>query len=252
MQNPHLLPPGFRFVFFEGDPNYELELLLRDSAKRISFEEDGLFITFGGIPIQLMDITGFRDYEIEPGSLEMYLTTNVPNYAQKSPQERRVDQKLATEQILSAAKRNPSGIYTKRYKKNVYFDPEPLYKGENAWVGLLIDTNINKVVGIYQGEYETSFPSLDIYSANSFIEIRPDYRGRGLCIPFAALTYETVMKRAKSINIVNASRPRSKGCSCYVRAAEEIGATTYENGNILSSMECKKRPTKRELRITRG
>lgn len=247
------LPEGFRFVFFEGTPPPEIQELLNQSNEVISWKETAPFINFEDTPIQLEDETGFGDYILSPFPFGRFLTTSVQGYRTTPGRGKQEIREFVEDAILDLANENPSLIYYDTLEKQGLFKVGTNFDTD-SWTSLLIKESAegenDKVAGFYQGHYAKT-ASGEVYSTGSLIEIRPDFRGQGLCIPFTTLTYDSLLKKAQWISIYNVSRPMVVGCLCYSSAAKNIGATTFERGKPLNPATCKKRRTNKALTVTR-
>ena len=104
---------------------------------------------------------------------------------------------------------------------------DKLYE-ENEWLSIMIDVDTNTIIGEYHGEIYTDNLNR-IYSTHSFINIRPDYRGKRLCTAFSSFAYDQVVKimDVDYISITIGSKTPLNACRCYVQAALNIGLIVY-------------------------
>jgi hypothetical protein len=101
----------------------------------------------------------------------------------------------------------------------------------NEWLSLLLDvTDLNPlIVGTYAGDLRRSGG----YQFNIFsnIELLYNYRGRGLCKPFASFTYAKV-RQAFGVDffcIQVGAENQYAACRCYIQAAMDAGFIPYIN-----------------------
>lgn len=84
-----------------------------------------------------------------------------------------------------------------------------------------------KIIGYYRGALAISKGRL--CSKDSFIEIRSDFQGKGLCKPLASFTYCSLSDKlgVKCIKIWIATLNPNSACYCYIEAAEKCGYRTF-------------------------
>lgn len=97
---------------------------------------------------------------------------------------------------------------------------------DNQWLALMADRNV--IVGFYYGEVYTDIMGR-LYSKNSYINIRPEYRGKGLCEKLAKYAYNQVYNvfGVDYMTILVASKIRSGACRCYVKSALFLNFDVY-------------------------
>ena len=104
---------------------------------------------------------------------------------------------------------------------------EPVtYTDEDSWSCFMVDQN--NIVGFYTGSIEEDSLGRK-YTSNSFVGIRPDYRGRGLCRELARFTYDNLIKQVGVGYIVTKvdSNIGAGASRSYMRAAKDLGLSTY-------------------------
>lgn len=121
-------------------------------------------------------------------------------------------------------------------KRRVWRPVEELFE-EDQWLALMVDGEA--IVGFYFGEV---FPDdLDRrYSTHSYLNIRPDYRGQGLCRPFAQFAYDKTTRNLQvSYFCITVATDETSGvCRCYVRAARNLDYQVYGDfGEIYPEFE---------------
>jgi hypothetical protein len=102
---------------------------------------------------------------------------------------------------------------------------------ENEWLSIMVDKG--KIIGSYDGNVRTD--SLERkFSSESFINISPEYQGKGLCREFALFTYERLLSvyQVDYIALVVASMIGAGACRCYMRAAKDLGLYTYASTTL--------------------
>lgn len=70
-----------------------------------------------------------------------------------------------------------------------------------------------EVVGFYVGSLDEDSLGRR-YANDSFVSIRPDYRGRGLCRELARFTYGGLIKQAHVVYIVTKVDSKKEGTLC--------------------------------------
>ncbi len=109
------------------------------------------------------------------------------------------------------------------------------YGSENGvWLSFLIDVERNAVVGTYSGFVEVDGRGYR-YSRGSFIELHPDYRGRGLCRDFARYSYSeaAVLYDISYFKIKVGAIEQVGACRCYTQAAMDIGFSVYLDSSLV-------------------
>lgn len=88
------------------------------------------------------------------------------------------------------------------------------------YMNIFIDTEKQYIIGYYIGEVFRDTQKR-IFSSHSYITLRPDYRNKRLCTPFAENTYLTVIKEMKAeyFIIYNQAVNKENANRSYVRAA---------------------------------
>lgn len=99
-----------------------------------------------------------------------------------------------------------------------------LYSHPDIWMSLMIDQDNNEMVGIYYG-HVLSDNFGQGHNELSRIEIRRDYRGRHLCIPFATFTYHSVVETYQITHFIIHNNAQNK-----VQAAYSYGQAGFNNG----------------------
>lgn len=120
-------------------------------------------------------------------------------------------------------------IYTEKVAVEDSWKPPSKLDYSDEWLSLMIDTDKQIIIGYYLGRvYEDNFNRL--YSGNSYINIRPDYKGKGLCKYFAQYTYSMIAQVMKvSYICINIVVPEniSGVCRCYIQAGLNLGYVVY-------------------------
>lgn len=78
----------------------------------------------------------------------------------------------------------------------------------------------NRIVGYYKGLIKNDKFGR-FFSTGSYIDIHPDYRGKGLCVPFTEFTYRKLVEvyKVSYININIKSDNNVSACKCYFQGA---------------------------------
>lgn len=113
-----------------------------------------------------------------------------------------------------------------------------LYHIPDRWISLMIDQEVEEMVGIYYGHvlYDNFGEG---HNELSRIEIRRDYRGRHLCIPFATFTYHSVVKeyKIKYFLIHNKAQNKGQAAYSYGQAGINNGYEVYINDQLVKSKD---------------
>jgi hypothetical protein len=113
-------------------------------------------------------------------------------------------------------------------------------EGSMDWISIMIRNTIAgpRVVGVYNG-----FAAFDrygnTYNSGSTLELSYDYRGQGLCRPFAAFTYRKVREHygVDYMCIQIAAENKYAACKCYVQAALDAGFIPFVDFRQLTNKE---------------
>nr|WIL05276.1 hypothetical protein pmam_237 [Pithovirus mammoth] len=135
------------------------------------------------------------------------------------------------EEILSRTSLSPSNplslpVQVEEVEKERIWRPVEELLEEDQWLALMVDDEV--IVGFYFGEVFLDNLGRK-YSTHSYLNIRPDYRGRGLCRPFAQFAYNNATRNLQVIYfcITVATSETAGVCRCYIRAALNLGYQTY-------------------------
>lgn len=123
------------------------------------------------------------------------------------------------------------------------WSPEVNLTEENSWLSLILHQG--QIVGYYFGFIQEDDLGR-LYSSHSYISIRPDYQGRGLCKDFSKYTYGKIYEvfDVDYIYLSVAAERKAGACRCYIRAGKELGFRTYgsfeEYGDIVPDYKIRK------------
>lgn len=248
------LPLGFRYIFFKGEPTVEIRDLLNRSVVEASVViKDVPYIKYGLGYIEVLPLSGFGDYDVFCNEVRDYLRNYDPDYKTKlnyglEKLRDSIDEYL--EHAVKLESTEKLEVFFKTTEKKRSFLRHNDYYETDSWTALLIDDQNGMVVGHDHGIYETRKDGR-VHSIHSYLQIRLDYQGRRLSIPFVSMTYSKLLEDVEMIELLNESRPRTKGASCYTQAAHNAGAIIFEGRKPLTLHECKTRRTEVRLYITR-
>ncbi|AHH01711.1 hypothetical protein pv_144 [Pithovirus sibericum] len=199
----------FEFLFLKGpvDIRQLYPEMVKASPLVYSEPSEINFVIFRGnkIKVSYWEEIGWRTSEIvytDPISKEILFRTNLPE----------------TDVLFLP-------VLTEFVEREKLWSPEETIQNDE-WMALMVTHNI--IVGYYRGFIFCDEFGRD-YSSFSFLNIRPDYRGRGLCRPFAQFAYGALTEkfRVNYICLTIATQHEIGVCKCYVRAAKNLGFRVY-------------------------
>nr|WIL04640.1 hypothetical protein Cduv_160 [Cedratvirus duvanny] len=100
----------------------------------------------------------------------------------------------------------------------------PSFVDKEHWLSLLFSEE-GEILAYYKGRIEER--TSGTYSTSSFISIRPDQRGKGLCTEFATFTFSNLGKVVDKIELVNGATNSQAACACYTAAGLALGYEVY-------------------------
>ena len=219
---PQLENKGFACYFFSNSitlPSEKFQELINNSVETTPVKKMGFMVPYDGYMIRIFYDKNFEIYKVSDDSIEKdYL---VPKYGSKSTFVNKYDIINQINQLLEGDLKNQ--ITETEYMDNIVFDPRPPVNG-NIWFSFLLDISTQKIVAFYRGVFDID-DSQRLYTFGSLIELKINYRGQGLCEPFASMTYRTIVEKlgVKYIKLYVAALIRVGACRCYIAAGLSNG-----------------------------
>jgi hypothetical protein len=106
------------------------------------------------------------------------------------------------------------------------------------WLSLMLDDETDQIIGYYVGNVD--YDNLGRrYNTYSYLQIRPDYHGTGLCGSFSQYTYAhvaSIMGVEYFCISIRADNPVA-ACRCYAQAAINLGFKVYVDSAILRAKD---------------
>ena len=113
----------------------------------------------------------------------------------------------------------------------------PIQILKNSWTSLMI-LNQNELIGYFTGTMGIDKLNI-IYNKGSNLDIRPDYRNKGLCKPYVTYTFSQVVDqmKAKYIHMIIGSTTLVAACRCYVQSAFDLGFRVFRRNDEIPYQE---------------
>lgn len=104
---------------------------------------------------------------------------------------------------------------------------------DNNWICYMVDTSQNIIIAYYVGKVWSNIQYIPYLRIN----IRPDYRGKGLCRPFSILTYTCLVKfyDIKVFCVQVTAEDKIHACNCYYHAFRDLGYKYYINNHLVQN-----------------
>jgi len=227
---------NFEFVFFHDIDRLpsKYETLLENSDYEYSVTTEYKFILIEGRRIPVMGETG--SYYIDKDDVAEYLRETNQKSDKQSIRDR-------FNSITKDINNKSIPVITQENATTEIWKPKSPPLGQNTWVSLMVDKSLNKIIGTYKGAfYEDSKHRR--YSGKQYLEISPQYRGKGLCTNFAKYTYDQLGNTqgenaplAAYLCLVIGASEKVAACRCYTAAALSLGFTVYSTEGPLQSKE---------------
>lgn len=199
-----------KFVFIHNDEELEgYEELIRQSHVKGKYKAIDYYIIYNGKRINVVE--GTDGYYI-------------PSRSKKLVNINKIEDEINDGLIpVYHEIKNSTFFFGIPSKENMVYD----------YITLMIYKPFNKIIGYYLGELE------DNCSIGSYVKIRPDFTGKGLCKPLSAFTYCSLINiGVKCIEIVISTSNPMLACSCYLDAAWVCGLRIYWEGIEVDKYFC--------------
>lgn len=177
-------------------------------------------------PLDISDQFNFTPYQREVTKLSYFVNYKGRKVALSSSLYVKSDNMLSYDDILEIEEAVKQGVLTvqkEERSKYEYWSVPTLVKDEH-WLSLLLDEQ-EQPLAYYRGKIERRDDA--VYSTSSFISIRPDQRGKGLCTKFATFTFSKLGEVVDRIELINGASNSQAACSCYTAAGLNLGYKVY-------------------------